>query len=236
MALPENRWAGIFAPTPMRVLGDSITMVLGDRVARPTNDYAQIDASLLPFLAWQTQALGYDPDGTDAQHREALVQARRLHTLVGTREAFNLLMTVLQTQGEVILCGDYDSAGNPVARLTQEPLIPRGTHSRHSANPLEEDTTRDAEGRPTPNVNPRFVWDNLVYHKFVRIEIVLPPGRRNDEAFVNNVVDVAHRVLPYTLQVAHVLVLTPLTVAVHLHQRHFAYNQTWVFPNGEVYN
>ena len=220
----------------MRVLGDSITEVLGDRVARPTNDYAQVDESLLPFLAWQTQALAFDPDGTVPQQREALVQARRLHTLIGTQEAFDLLMDVFQTTGDLILCGDYDSSGQPVARQRSDPLIPQGTHSRHSANPLLEDTTRDAQGRPTTTPTPGFTWDNLVYHKQARIVLILPIGRRNDAAFVRNLTDAAQRVLPYTIEVVHVTVLTPFEVAMDMHLRYYSVQQTWVFPDGTVTN
>ena len=86
------------------------------------------------------------------------------------------------TSGTLRLVGDYDSAGQPVARIENRM---QGTHSRHTASPTVEDTLRGADGLPSATPNPAFQWDNLVYHKYAAIDVVQPPGRPNREQFID---------------------------------------------------
>ena len=101
-ALPEGRWIGVWSPPAMRAVADGYGVVVarsGDTAA--LNDYANIDVSILPFLAWQEHAFGYFIQGTESQRREALRQARELNRLVGTEGAVSLLMDLNFTEGSI---------------------------------------------------------------------------------------------------------------------------------------
>ena len=81
MTLPDGRWQGIWFPRVagrepfMQLMVDSLEPILRRHTAYPTNDYDNIDASLLPLLAWQLDAYGYDPTGGEVQGRRALAES-----------------------------------------------------------------------------------------------------------------------------------------------------------------
>lgn len=114
--LPEDRWIGIWAPESMRRVADGYGVIVarsGDTAA--LNDYGAIDASILPFLAWQEHAFGYFIEGTESQRREALRQARELNRLVGTEGAMDLLMDLNFTMGQIRFL-DQTTEGTPYLR------------------------------------------------------------------------------------------------------------------------
>ena len=228
MTLPAERWNGIWSPTPMRLLVDAMSQLLIQMTAARPNQWASIDASLLPLLAWQHAANAYDPTGTEPARREAIARAREVHVLGGTELAYDLLLLINQTVGRLDYVGDYDSAGRLVPRLAAAPHLPQGTHSRHGADPNVEDTTRDSEGRPTGNPNPAFNWDGTVYRKFVHIILVLPVGREPNPLLFRVLGEAAQRVLPFTLEVVSVTVETPITLQLALRARTVAWNMEWV--------
>ena len=209
----------------MRLLVDAWTALLVRMTAARPNDFVGIDESLLPLLAWQHAANAYDPTGTVGARREALSRAREIHVRGGTELAYDLLLTVNQTVGRLEYVGDYDSAGQPVARVAGIEHIPQGTHSRHGADPEIEDTLRDSEGRPTATPNPAFVWDNTVYRKFVHIILVLPVGREPNPLLYRVLSEAAQRVLPFTLEVAAVTIETPISTRMNL-RSHFYHTPT----------
>ena len=101
-ALPENRWIGVWSPESMRRVVDGYGRVVaqsGDTAA--LNDYANIDVSILPFLAYQEHAYGYFIGGTESQRREALKMAREMNRLVGTEAALQNLMDQNFTVGSI---------------------------------------------------------------------------------------------------------------------------------------
>ena len=114
--LPEDRWIGIWAPESMRRAADGYGVVVarsGDTAA--LGDYDNIDASILPFLAYQENAFGYFINGTESQRREALRQARDLNRLVGTEGAMALLMDLNFTTGRIRYL-DQTMEGTPYRR------------------------------------------------------------------------------------------------------------------------
>ena len=114
--LPEDRWIGIWSPEAMRRLADGYGVVVarsGDTAA--LNDYAEIDVSILPFLAYQEHAYAYFIGGTESQRREALKQARELNRLVGTEGALQLLMDINFTRGSIRYL-DETTEGTPYLR------------------------------------------------------------------------------------------------------------------------
>lgn len=207
MTLPVNRWNGIWSPAPMRELVDAISHVLGDRRATPTNDFAGVHESLLPILRWQLDALAYDPAGPETQRRRALALAKRLHSLIGTESAFDILMQSNFTRGALRYIGDFNSSGVQVPRVGDRM---QGSHSLHSADPLVEDTLRDPDGNPTGNRNPAFSGDGHVYRKFVAIDIIQPSDRAGDINFTDYIASAAQQVVPYTLEVVETNIVIPI--------------------------
>lgn len=222
MPLPADRWQGIWFPRVgdnqpfMQAMIDGLEPTLRGYTAYPTNDFENIDATLLPILAWQNGAVAYDPEAAESAQRNVLADARRVATLVGTDEVFSILMENNQTVGTLYYVGDYDSAGQPVARTSELPLRMQGTHSRHTVSPTVEDTTRDAQGRPTSTPNPAFVWDNTTYHKFVRVEMILPADREDTPAFVRRMSEAIRQVIPYTLELVELTVLRPIIATAYI--------------------
>lgn len=226
--LPPERWNGIWSPDPMRLLVDAWSGLLAQMTANRTNDFVGIDASLLPLLAWQNAASAYDPTGTEEARREALVRARQIHALSGTEEAYNLLLLVNQTVGRLDYVGDFDSAGNYVPRDPGAPLLMKGTHSLHSADPNVEDTLRNSDGKSDGRRNPAFVWDGHVYRKFVNITLVLPVGRTITPLLYRVLTESAQRVLPWTLEVQTVTIESPITVGLDLRAKFYSWNYRWI--------
>lgn len=222
--LPSERWNGLGPEDPdvsvvvREVFVDAWSQVFDQIALAPINDYARVHVSLLPVLAWQRDALAFDPAGTEEQQRQAVADAAGIHLLHGTEQAATLVFRANLTEGTVYYVGDYDASGNPVARVAGQLDIPAGSYSRHTTDPNEEDTLRDARGKPSATPNPSFVWDNLVYHKYVRVEVVLPPGRQNDEEFVQFITDAVQRVLPFTLEVIDITVLIPIRTSYYIHR------------------
>ena len=96
--LPEERWQGLWSPTPMERLVDGYAQAVATSGATPPlTDYADVDESLLPFLAWQSHAIGFYAEGSETQRREALHLARRLNRLLGTEAALDLLGEINNT-------------------------------------------------------------------------------------------------------------------------------------------
>ena len=115
-ALPETRWIGVWSPESMRRVVDGYGRVVaqsGDTAA--LNDYANIDVSILPFLAYQERAYGYFIGGTESQRREALKMAREMNRLVGTEAALQLLLDQNFTVG-LIRYLDQTTEGTPYLR------------------------------------------------------------------------------------------------------------------------
>ena len=114
--LPENRWIGVWSPESMRRVVDGYGRVVaqsGDTAA--LNDYANIDVSILPFLAYQEHAYGYFIGGTESQRREALKMAREMNRLVGTETALQLLLDQNFTVGSITYL-DQTLEGTPYLR------------------------------------------------------------------------------------------------------------------------
>ena len=114
--LPEDRWIGIWAPESMRRTADGYGVVAaqsGDTAA--LNDYADVDVSVLPFLAYQEHAYGFFIGGVESQRREALRLARELNRLVGTEAALDELMDLNFTVG-MIRYLDQTTEGTPYLR------------------------------------------------------------------------------------------------------------------------
>lgn len=224
MALPKNRWRGIWWPRAtnaeepfMALMIDALEPTLRDALAYPTNDYENQPVSILPLLAYQGDAFAFDPNGSEIQQRNVLAGYKLLHTLVGTEAAFDQLMAQNNTRGFLRYVGDYDSNGSNIARAEGNTLRPLGTHSRHTDSPIIEDTLRDGQGRPLATVNPQFVWDNEVYHKFVEIDIIKPPDRPDLLEFIGNITRAAIRTVPYTLEVLSVNITTSLQGVVGMY-------------------
>ena len=115
-ALPENRWIGLWSPESMRRVVDGYGRVVaqsGDTAA--LNDYDDIDASILPFLAYQEHAYGFFIGGTESQRREALKLAREMNRLVGTEASLQLLLDQNFTVG-LIRYLDETLEGTPYLR------------------------------------------------------------------------------------------------------------------------
>lgn len=220
--LPE-RWNGIWSPDPMQILTDAFTVILGDREAYPTNDYDRLNVSLLPLRAWALRAIAFDPGGPPSQHRRALKEAQRLSTLIGSRAAFDLLMSANGTSGDLRFVGDYDSAGTKVPRSSESPRRMTGTHSLHTADPVTPDTDRDT-GEPTAG----FVGDGTTYHKFVAIDLALPVDRVQDTAFVQYITRASRETIPYTLELAELNIVSPIRVELEVPVHAQGWSVQWI--------
>ena len=77
-SLPSERWLRVQSFPPMEAVTDAWAQLLDRRVAAK-NDYANLDASILPLLAWEKQAIAYDPGGSEFNHREALRRNKELY-------------------------------------------------------------------------------------------------------------------------------------------------------------
>lgn len=197
--LPENRWQGIYLPPISKALVDSMTPALGTRSTAPKNYPLQVDIGLLDALAFEEDAFAYDPGGPESQRRRALDKTRLLHSLVGTEAGFQLLMELNAAVGYTKLVGDYDSSGTKVNREgnnDEERRIMRGTHSLHTSDPNTADVNRE-----TGVVTPGFRHDGQVYHKWIRVDILIPIDREDDIRLQSFLARAVRRVIPYTLKI-----------------------------------
>ena len=197
--LPEERWARLWAPAPMQTAVDFWPDWFQQFAV--SLDPTLIDASLLPALAVGLDAFAFDHDGPVTQQRRALRFAKRLHALVGTEAAFDLLMELNATTGVLRYIGDYNAAGQHVARDSDN----RRQGEYTSVGPLLADGSRaevNPDGTATAAVDP----ETLV-HLYVAIDIYRPPDRIGDAGFLDYVARAARRTLPYTLSVAEINVI-----------------------------
>ena len=197
--LPEERWARLWAPAPMQTAVDFWPGWFQQFNA--TLDPATIDPSLLGALAIGLDAFAFDHDGPVTQQRRALRFAKHLHSLVGTEAAFDLLMELNATTGVLRYIGDYNAAGQHVARDRDN----RRQGEYTSVGPLDADGGRaevNPDGTATAAVDP----ETLV-HLYVAIDIFRPPDRIGDTRFLGYIARAARRTLPYTLIVAEINVI-----------------------------
>ena len=196
--LPPERWLGLWAAAPEQILVDMWPAEYGRYSA--TLDPATVHPSLLPAMAVSIDAFAFDAGGPVTQQRRAIQFARRLHGLVGTFAAFDLLMELNATTGEIRLVGDFDRAGNPVARDADNRR--QGTHSIHEPRRIVRGAV-------------------VTYHREVAIDVVLPPDRIGDFRFVDYITRATRRTIPYTLEIAEVNVIqqSQATVRIIPHTR-----------------
>lgn len=213
--LPPARWQHFYSSPEfqvIRVMVDTMARTAGqlDILAAAKTDYANVHASILPLLAWEQNALAYDPDGPESQRRRALGQNRRLHSLIGTEASVDLFFELNGTQGDLRYVGDFDGAGAFVPRDPRDPKKRLGSHSRHTEDPVVLDVRpKGNQGDVEPN--PAHVWDNLVYRRECAIDIVLPVDRRNDNRFSAFLARQVPKVIPYTLHLVELNIINPYT-------------------------
>ena len=98
---------------------DGVGVVLAPLVPPALNDYDNVHESLLPYLAWQRNALAYDVNGTDRAKREAIKRAGELNALVGYDAAFDLLLEISGSSGYLV----YAEGASPDYVLTMSVYI-----------------------------------------------------------------------------------------------------------------
>lgn len=197
--LPPERWSRLWAPAPMQTAVDFWPGWFA--MFAVTLDPDLIDPSLLPALALGLDAFAFDHDGPVTQQRRALRFAKRLHALVGTEAAFDLLMELNATTGVLRYIGDYNAAGVHVPRDSDNRR--QGEYS--SVGLLLDDGSR-AEVNPDGTATAAVDAETLV-HLYVAIDIYRPPDRIGDAGFLDYIARAARRTLPYTLEVAEVNVI-----------------------------
>ena len=193
--LPDERWARLWAPAPMQTAVDFWPGWFAAFAV--TLDPDLIDASLLPALALGLDAFAFDHDGPGTQQRRALRFAKQLHALVGTEAAFDLLMELNATSGVLRYIGDYDAAGQHVARDADG-----RRQGEYSSVSMDRETEHNPDGSDTAPVD----QESLV-HLYVAIDIIRAPDRIGDHRFVDYITRAARRTLPYTLEIAEVNVI-----------------------------
>ena len=201
---PEARWNGIWAPVPMQVVVDGASQMLNRYHAYL--DYDRCHPSVLPVLAWQEDAIAFDPDAPVPRQRVALKQARRLHTLIGTEAAFHILMEINATVGNFRLVGDYDAAGNKIPRDAANRF--QGEFMLDTNDPLMVAT--DEFG----NDNPDFVHNGYLAHKYVALDIVQPADRTDSIVFAEYISRAARRTIAWTLHIAEVNIIRNHTLSL----------------------
>ena len=91
--LDPERWVWAWAGyLPRWLLTDAYAEALAGQQGAVFNDFANLDPSVLPFRAFDLDAIGWEPGGTIAAQRRALERAQELNELIGTEEAFYILL------------------------------------------------------------------------------------------------------------------------------------------------
>ena len=95
------RWFGVYAPTPMRVLVDTVGEILSEYQIADWDDYDNLPENLLPIVAYANDAIAFDPSGTVEQKRAALRRNDELQAAIGTEDGFQILMSINQSEGTI---------------------------------------------------------------------------------------------------------------------------------------
>ena len=124
-ALDPNRWDWSWQEnTPRRILTDALADTMAGRQSRRLNDYQHVDPSILPFLAYQLNAIAFDTGGTDQSQRRALEQAASILASLGSEGAYYALLEINRCAGYHL----YRPAGKPKTgvELFITPPVDRG--------------------------------------------------------------------------------------------------------------
>ena len=97
--LPEHRWNNVYSSKAMEVLVDGVQQVFSYNWPSKLNEYYEIHGDLLPFLAWQLDALVYDVGGTETAKRNAINFAREINDLIGSEETYRTVLKVVNSSG-----------------------------------------------------------------------------------------------------------------------------------------
>ena len=95
------RWFGVYAPTPMRVLVDTVGEILAEYQIADWDDYDNLPEALLPIVAYANDAIAFDSSGTVEQKRAALRRNDELQAAIGTEDGFQILMSINQSEGTI---------------------------------------------------------------------------------------------------------------------------------------
>ena len=124
--LDPDRWAWTWPGyLPRRLLTDAFVEALALRQGVPGNDWTRIHSSNLPFRAYERDAIAWEGDGTPDSQRNAIAKALELNRLIGTEEAYYILL-------EINSCAGYH-VYRPTGAKTVKTLT--GVYTRANATP-----------------------------------------------------------------------------------------------------
>lgn len=112
LALPpkERRYAGLHYSPWMQEVADAFAVYAANHIRAKRRDYQNCDPSLLPFYAYEINAVNYTQELGEAFERSSLEYAQRLNELAGTPECWFLLCRSLGSGSAL----RYRTGGNPV--------------------------------------------------------------------------------------------------------------------------
>ena len=98
--LDPERWAWTWSGhLPRRLLVDAFAEAMAVRQGAVFNDFDNLDPSALAFRAFDLDAIAWEAGGTIAAQRNALKRADELNDLLGTEEAFYILLEINRCTG-----------------------------------------------------------------------------------------------------------------------------------------
>ena len=98
--LEDTRWAWTWAGyLPRQLLVDAYAEALAERQGARFNDFDNLHPSALPFRAFDLDAILWEPGATIAAQRNSLKRDAEFKPLIGTEEAYYILLDVNRCTG-----------------------------------------------------------------------------------------------------------------------------------------
>lgn len=119
LAPAAERWSGIFAPAWLRALADAVAVEVARNVAAAHYVYAEADASLLPFYAYDLSSLNWTDILGEEQQRRSLEVTRQINRLAGTPESWFVFCRSLDATGSI----QYTEGGSPARAVSVDLFI-----------------------------------------------------------------------------------------------------------------
>ena len=105
-----ERYAGLHYDQWMQDLADALAVEIAEHIRAKRHDFQHADRSLLPFYAYEINAVNYTQELGEVFERSSLEFAARLNELAGTPESWLLLCRSLGSGADL----RYTTGMNPV--------------------------------------------------------------------------------------------------------------------------